>query len=277
AGTLHVTVGSRDESVSLRTEQARGWTWVRAGEVALSTGTHHARLKFTGELSAVDAIAVVAPTALRERIATLRGALDNADLVSGGSWLSLAGSERSGSVNAFRDGTYRVVVRSGAAGPPFLALDGRQVALTASGSGWLVSDQVRLAEGAHALTTSGLEGSDTVLLWRPARPDEAWDGADQVIATVSSTSAFGSHGAGVALIKEPFNRDWVMKEESIARTAIRANGVVNAFVLGGGGSASLEFAPQRWIIPGRIVSSAGFLMLAIVLYVTRSRRRPRRA
>ncbi|HVL91628.1 MAG TPA: hypothetical protein VM841_15505 [Actinomycetota bacterium] len=164
-------------------------------------------------------------------------------------------------------GRYRVAIRSRVAGNTKAKIASSDLELRRfENSGWLVSDHIELSQGETSLALpAALDGEATALLY---------------LSRTESRDAFGDAGTlpqgGARIVEripEPYSPHWVAKTGNRTIEPFRVNGFSTAFIYNDDAPIAVSFAPDRWILPGRLSTLLGLLMLAGYAVRTRSSRK----
>ena len=268
---IRAFVSAKSEAISVTTESGQrgsassydetttGWRWLRGPVVSLQAGRHALSLDVVGSFNALDAV-VVSPVGTVESIADrMRASLAGADVVVDGGTAPRPGSS-SGAGTAWipEPGRYRLVVRSrmpSSQGSAVVA--SRDILLRRnSNSSWLVSDEVELSSGDVHVSVPDDFGTDArALLWLSRGKLKAdFQGSPEMPPTnVGLVATRTSH---------PYNAHWVGTQGDRSLRPVRFNGFSTGFLHDAGKPLSVRFGPERWIVPGRVGSILGLLMLA---------------
>lgn len=182
-----------------------------------------------------------------------------------------------------RAGVYRLMVRSsGDPGIPKVRLDGRQLDFVRTSTGWLASRAVPLKSG-YVRVSADLADSSYVVLWQsPAGGGFGLAPAPNLPPVVSTgQDRYGRVGTAAAsgdlvILNQPYNSGWVASADAHPVGHLRLNGTVNAFVVPPGvRDVSIQFQPDRWLLPGRAIAASTIAVVVALLCIEAFLRRRR--
>ncbi|HEV7677235.1 MAG TPA: hypothetical protein VGQ42_01545 [Candidatus Dormibacteraeota bacterium] len=169
-----------------------------------------------------------------------------------------------------RDGAYQLIVRTtDPRALPGMTVGGARVTQAWSHNGWSASTPMGLRAG-DVLVTGQLPDAAYVTLWSAgvgAAPfllqPPAADNAAKSVATDVYEGALSGVGSGVAILNQPYNDGWTATVGGQPMQHVRLNGVVNGFIATqAAGPVRIEFAPDRWLLPGRLLTVAAILLIS---------------